>query len=148
MSLVNVEIDSKVNELFAKTNVTQKFKNESNDPIELKIHIYKNNSLIFSSFQAKIGDSITVKSKVIKKEKAEIKYTDSISSGNAAIYVYEDPFDEQRIIINMGNIPANEEVIFISEFIQFVESSKTYEFEFLEICQFFMEKLVKFKTMI
>jgi hypothetical protein len=29
----------------------------------------------------------------------------------------------------MGNIPANEEVIFISEFIQFVESSKTYEFE-------------------
>ena len=29
----------------------------------------------------------------------------------------------------MGNIPANEEVIFISEFIQYVESSKTYEFE-------------------
>ena len=29
----------------------------------------------------------------------------------------------------MGNIPPNEEVIFISEFIQFVESSKTYEFE-------------------
>ena len=129
MSLVNVEIDSKVNELFAKTNVTQKFKNESNDPIELKIHIYKNNNLIFSSFHAKIGDSITVKSKVIKKEKAEIKYTDSIASGNAAIFVYEDPSDEQRIIINMGNIPANEEVIFISEFIQFVESSKTYEFE-------------------
>jgi len=34
-----------------------------------------------------------------------------------------------KIIINMGNIPPNEEVIFISEFIQFVESSKTYEFE-------------------
>ena len=129
MSLVNVEIDSKVNELFAKTNVTQKFKNESNDPIELKIHIYKNNNLIFSSFHAKIGDSITVKSKVIKKEKAEYKYSDSISSGNAAIFVYEDPLDDQKLIINMGNIPANEEVIFISEFIQFVESSKTYEFE-------------------
>ena len=129
MSLVSVEIDSKVNEVFAKTNVTQKFKNESNDPLELKIHIYKNDNLIFSSFKAKIGDSITVKSKVIKKEKAEIKYADSISSGNAAIFVYEDPNDEQRIIINMGNIPPNEEVIFISEFIQYVESSKTYEFE-------------------
>jgi len=129
MSLVSVEVDSKVNELFAKINITQKFKNESNDPIELKIHIFKNDNLIFSSFQAKIGDSITVKSKVIKKEKAEIKYTDSISSGNAAIFVYEDPFDTQKIIINMGNIPANEEVIFISEFIQFVESSKSYEFE-------------------
>ena len=129
MSLVSVEVDSKVNELFAKTNITQKFKNESNDPLELKIHIFKLNNLIFSSFHAKIGDSITVKSKVIKKEKAEIKYTDSISSGNAAIFVYEDPYDDHKIIINMGNIPPNEEVIFISEFIQFVESSKTYEFE-------------------
>ena len=129
MSLVSVEIDSKVNELFAKTNVTQKFKNVSNDPLELKIYVFKNENLIFSSFQAKIGDSITVKSKVIKKEKAEYKYSDSISSGNAAIFVYEDPFDDKKIIINMGNIPANEEVIFISEFIQFVESSKTYEFE-------------------
>ena len=131
MSLVSVEIDSKVNELFSKTYVTQTFKNESKDSIELKIHIYKNDYLIFSSFKAKIGDSITAKSKVIKKEKAEIKYSDSISSGNTAIFVAEDPLDEQRIIINMGNIPANEEVTFISEFIQFVESSKTYEFELL-----------------
>ena len=72
MSLVSVEIDSKVNELFAKTNVTQKFKNVSNDPLELKIYVFKNDNLIFSSFQAKIGDSITVKSKVIKKEKQNI----------------------------------------------------------------------------
>ena len=131
MSLVSVEINSNVNELYAKTNVTQKFKNKNNDPIELKIYIYKNDNLIFSSFKAKIGDSITVKSKIIKKEKAEIKYSDSISSGNAAIFVAEDPLDQQRLIINMGNIPANEEVIFITEFIQFVESSKIYEFELL-----------------
>ena len=131
MSLVSVEINSNVNELYAKTNVTQKFKNKNNDPIELKIYIYKNDNLIFSSFKAKIGDSITVKSKIIKKEKAEIKYSDSISSGNAAIFVAEDPLDQQRLIINMGNIPANEEVIFITEFIQFVESSKVYEFELL-----------------
>ena len=131
MSLVSVETDSNVNELFAKTNVTQKFKNKSNDPIELKIYIYKDDNLIFSSFKAKIGDSIIAKSKVIKKEKAEIKYCDSISSGNAAIFIAEDPLDEQRLIINMGNIPANEEVIFITEFIQFVESSKVYEFELL-----------------
>ena len=129
MNKVSVEIDSKVNELFAKTIVIQKFRNHSESPIELKIYVYKNDNLIFSSFSSKIGDSITVKSKVIKKEKAEIKYTDSISSGNAAIFVSEDPYDKQTIIINMGNIPANEEVIFTSEFIQFVETSKSYEFE-------------------
>ena len=29
----------------------------------------------------------------------------------------------------MGNIPPKQEVIFISEFIQFIESSDSYEFE-------------------
>ena len=128
MNKVSVEIDSHVNELFSKTKVTQKFKNQSQNPIELKIYIDKNDNIIFSSFNAKIGDSISVQSKVIKKEKAEIKYVDSISSGNAAVFVSEDPYDN-KIVINMGNIPANEEVTFISEFIQFIEVSKSYEFE-------------------
>ena len=41
----------------------------------------------------------------------------------------EDPENSQKLIINMGNIPANEEVIFISEYLQYVETSKSYEFE-------------------
>ena len=85
MDKVSVKINSKVNEIFAKINVIQKFKNQSDSPLELKIYVCKNDNLIFSSFNAKIGDSITCKSKVIKKEKAEIKYNDSIASGNAAI---------------------------------------------------------------
>ena len=144
MNKVSVEIDSKVNEIFAKTIVVQKFKNQSESPIELKIYVYKNDNLIFSSFTSKIGDSITVKSKVIKKEKAEIKYTDSISSGNAAIFVAEDPYDKERIIINMGNIPANEEVIFTSEYIQFVETSKLSEFEIFRNLPIFQGKSEEF----
>ena len=127
---VNVEIDSEINELFAKTKVTQKLTNSSEKALELKIYVSKKNDLIFSSFNSKIGNSIFVKSKVIKKEKAEKKYTDNIAGGNAAIFVCEDPYDENNIIINMGNIPAKEEVIFISEFIQLIEVSKSYEFEF------------------
>ena len=129
MQATTVEIDSKVNELFIKTSVIQKIENNSENPIELKIYIYKNESCIFSSFSAKIGDSILVKSKVIKKEKAEEKYTDAISSGNSAIFVCDDPSNENRIIINMGNIPSKEELTFISEFIQPTESSNSYEFE-------------------
>ena len=126
---VNVELESEVNELFSKTKVIQKFKNKSKDPLELKIYVYKKKGLIFSSFSSKIGDSIMVKSKVIKKEKAKEKYTDSVAGGNAAIFVSDDPYNENRIIINMGNIPANSEVLFISEFISLVETSKSYEFE-------------------
>ena len=144
MNKVSVEIDSKVNEIFARTIVVQKFKNQSESPIELKIYVYKNDNLIFSSFTSKIGDSVTVKSKVIKKEKAEIKYTDSISSGNAAIFVSEDPYDKERIIINMGNIPANEEVIFTSEYIQFVETSKLSEFEIFRNLPIFQGKSEEF----
>ena len=127
--LVNIELESIINELYAQTKVIQTFKNPYDKPLELKIYVYKKVGLLFSSFSSKIGDSITVKSKVIKKEKVEEKYTDGISKGNAPIFVSDDPTNENRIIINMGNIPAKEEVIFTSEFIHLIESSKTYEFE-------------------
>ena len=139
MSKTTVEINSQVNELFIKTILTQKLKNESENPIELQIFVNKNKNSIFSSFTAKIGEAIEVKSKVIQKSKAEEKYTDSISSGNAAIFVTYDSYWD-RVIINMGNIPPKEEVIFISEFIQFIESADTYEFELFRNLPVFKEK--------
>ena len=125
---VKVEIYSKVNEIFSKTKVTQIFKNPESNPLELEVYIYKKEDILFSSFSAQIGDSIKVKSKVIKKKKAEEKYNDVIASGNAAIYVSEDK-DNNKIILHMGNIPPNEEIKLISHFIQLTESSKNYEFE-------------------
>ena len=129
MSKCKIEINSLITEVYCKTLVTQRLTNDSKNPIELKIYLYKNKNCLFSSFSAQIGNSIIVKSKIIKKEKAEIKYTDSISSGNTAIFVSDDPDNENRIIINLGNIPSQKELLFISEFIHFTESSETYEFE-------------------
>ena len=140
MSKVITEIESNVNEFYAKTKVTQKFENPTENPLELKIYVFKKEQIIFSSFNCKIGDSINVKSKVIKKEKAEKKYTDSIASGNAAIFVSDDPENENRLIINMGNIPSKTEVIFISEFIHPIEASKKYEFEFFRNLPIFKGK--------
>ena len=129
MSKVITEIESKVNELYVKSTVTQQFSNITDNPLELKIYIFKKEDILFSSFNCKIGDSINVKSKIIKKEKAEKKYTDSVASGNAAIFVCDDPENENRLIINMGNIPSKAKVIFISEFIHPIEVSQNYEFE-------------------
>ena len=140
MSKVFTEIESKVNELYVKTNITQKFSNPTDNPLELKIYVFKKEEIIFSSFNCKIGDSISVKSKVIKKEKAEKKYTDSVASGNAAIFVSDDPNDENRLIINMGNIPSKAEVIFISEFFHSIEASQKYEFEFFRNLPIFQGK--------
>ena len=140
MSKVITEINSKVNEFLAKTKVTQKFTNTTENPLELKIYVFKKEGVIFSSFNCQIGDSIKVKSKVIKKEKAEQKYTDSVASGNAAIFVSNDPTNENRIIINMGNIPGKTDVLFISEFIQSIEASQKYEFEIFRNLPIFQGK--------
>ena len=73
-------------------------------------------------------------------KKAETKYTDSLASGNAAIFVSDDPDNDNRIIINMGNIPPKNEVIFISEFIHLIESSRKYEFEIFRNLPIFVGK--------
>ena len=137
MSKVDLELETQVNEIYAKTIVTQKFSNSEDKPLELKIYLDKVPYLVFNSFQAKIGDSIKVNSKVIKKEKATVKYTDAISSGNAAIFVAET---DKNIIINMGNIPPKEEVVFISDFIYFIKHTDHYEFEIFRNLPIFMGK--------
>ena len=131
MQKTEVNIDSKVNEVFATTTVTQRILNNSDKPIELEAYILKNlDNIIFSSFYAQIGNSTKVKSKVIKKEKAEEKYSDAISSGNTGIFTAVDPNDKNNIIVHIGNLPPKQELIFTSEFIQFTESSKnSFEYE-------------------
>ena len=132
MSKEEVEINSFINELYVKTIITQKIRNETENPLELKIYFYQNKKSLFTSFSAKIGDLIKVKSKIIKLEKAEENYTDNISSGNGAIFVCRDPYNEDKIIINMGNIPPKQDLTFISEHIQYLESSNKFYYEFFK----------------
>ena len=139
MKKVNCEIETLVNEVFVKSIVTQNFINPYNKPLELKIGLRKEPNILFNSFQAKIGDSIIVKSKVINKEKATIKYTDAISSGNTAIFVAEDK-DKNIALINMGNIPPNEKVVFISEFLYFTKHTNYYEFEIFRKLPLFIKE--------
>ena len=126
---VNVEVFSQLNEIYMKSRVTQEFQNKLKSPIELRVLIPNNiPEIIFSFFSAKIGDSKVVKSKVIKDEKAQEKYNDAIASGNAAIYVRKSPNGE-KYIVNFGNIPPNEKVIFTSEFIQYTRYKEKIECE-------------------
>ena len=135
---VSTEIIQEVNEFFCKSMVTQKFTNPLENPLELQIFILQKKDMIFSSFNCKIGNSLNVKSKVIKLEKAEQKYTDAIASGNAAIYVKQ--INENKILISMGNIPPKNEVIFISEYIHSMEPNKKFEFELYRNLPIFMGK--------
>ena len=52
----NIDINTKINEIFSSTKVTQKIFNSTEDPIELEISIKKYlNNIIFSSFYAQVG---------------------------------------------------------------------------------------------
>ena len=75
----------------------------------METHIQKNsNNFIFSSFIIQIGESIKIKSKVIKESKAEEKYTDEIAQGNAAVFTELDK--EGNIIVHIGNIPPKRKI--------------------------------------
>jgi len=146
MSEVPITINSEINELYSKTKVSQEFINNSNNPLELKIYVYKDESILFDSFQAKIGESISIKSKIIKKEKVEIKYNDSIASGNAAIFITEDTNNERKYIIHMGNIPPHEKILFETNFIHFTQYSKKYKFELFRNFPIFIDDSGIFKN--
>ena len=106
MNLQNVIIESKVNEAFTNTIVTQELLNYSNHPSEFSAHYYNyDRILLFSSFNIHIGELLKLSSKAIKENKAEEKYTNAISSGNTAILTTTDKNDKNKIITHIGNIP-------------------------------------------
>ena len=54
MSKVIIDIESTVNELYAKTKVTQKFTNTSENPLELKVYVFKKEEIFFLALIAKL----------------------------------------------------------------------------------------------
>ena len=114
MDKVRVEINTLLNEIFSKSIISQQFSNQSGNSIELKILIFKNPNLIFSSFNAKIGDF------------KQVQFIERNSSGNVERYIKEE---SDKYIINLGNIQSKERVVFISEFFRFNENKKTFQFE-------------------
>ena len=132
-------IETQVNEVYIKSIVTQTFINTREEPKELKIGLIKYPNILLNSFHAKIGDSIMVNSKVIGKEKPLIKYSDTIASDNEDIIIAEDK-SKNIILINMGNIPPNEKVAFISENLYFIKRTNYYEIEIFRKLPIFSNK--------
>ena len=79
-------IESKLNEIYVNTKITQKIFNDTDSPVEIEIYIQKHlYKMIFCSFYAKVGNSIEIKSKIIKTEKAKEEYTDN--------FIYRQEYD-------------------------------------------------------
>ena len=85
-----IYIKSSINEVFATSEVTQFFTNTLSKSIELTISFPLKQEIQLSKFIITIGDKKVI-SKVLPKEKAEEKYTDSIAQGNTGfISTFDD----------------------------------------------------------
>ena len=126
-----IYLRSKVNELFATTELTQYFTNELKDSIELTILFPIKEEIDLSKFVVSIDDK-TVISKVMPKEKAEEKYNDSIASGNVGIdSSYQD--NQNSYSVNIGNIKPNQKIKLVTVFIQMIGTQDmSYEFNIME----------------
>ena len=114
----SIFITSNVNEIFASTEVIQHFINPLEDPIELSIHFPIKEELSLSKFVVSIDNQIVL-SKVMPKEKAEEKYSDTIASGNTGfISKYEE--ESKTYSVNIGNLKPKQKVKLDSIFMQMI----------------------------
>ena len=126
-----IYLKSKVNELFATTELTQYFTNELKDTIELTILFPIKEEISLSKFVLTIDDKMVL-SKVMPKEKAEEKYNDSIASGNTGFFSsYQD--NQKSYSVNIGNIKPNQKIVLNTVFIQMIGTQDmSYEFSMME----------------
>ena len=126
-----IYLTSKINEVFATTQITQYFTNPLDSPIELSVSFPIKEEISLSKFSIKIGEKVIL-SKIMEKEKAEKKYDKSINKGNTAFISKYDE-GEKDYIVSIGNIFPNQTVVLNSYFIQTIGSQDmSYEFVIME----------------
>ena len=131
-----VQIETELNEFYAKTNVIQYYLNNLDKPIDLIIKFPNNSKIQFSKFTLEMNNKKVI-SKVIDKIKAEEKYTDAIASGNTGAFSSKEL---NEIKVNIGNIPGKSIVKLTSEFIQFLN------IEDMSYCYSFMKNFPNFSS--
>ena len=115
-----IYIESNINEFYGITKINQIYTNHSKDEIEMNLILPLQKEIQFSKFTL-LMDGKKITSKILSKEKAKEKYTDSIAKGNTSVMA---SYNEDNTIycINIGRIKPNTKLELISEFIQFITS--------------------------
>ena len=126
-----IYIKSSINEVFARTEVLQYFKNTLDTSIELSVSFPMKKEISLSKFEVTIGDK-KVSSKIMKKEIAQEKYEESISQGNVG-FISEYSQESDEYMIKIGNVQSGEFVQLQAFFYQRITSQDmSYEFTIME----------------
>ena len=126
-----IYINSNVNEIYATTELTQFFTNPLDNAIELSISFPIKEEINLTKFVLTIGDKVVL-SKVMPKEKAEEKYTDSMASGNQG-FISRYNEEMTNYSVNIGNINPKQKIKLDAIFIQMIDSQDmSFEFDMME----------------
>ena len=136
-----IYIESKVNEFYAVTQITQYYKNNNNKPIELSITYPLRKEINFKKFTISINGKKSV-SRIFDKEKTNEKYSDAIASGNVGIFSKYTENETNTYSITIGNVEPGSLVELTSEFIQFITSDD------MSLCFYVMTKYPTFSDSI
>ena len=116
-----ITIKSTINEIYAITEITQSYINDTNSPIELKASFPIKDDVQLTKFTVSIGKK-TIISKIADKEKAKEKVSDAVASGNTGVYSgYNSKTTNQDVTI--GNLQPKEKVVMKSEYMQMISSN-------------------------
>ncbi len=128
----------KINEVYAETEIIQYYKNTLKSSIELSIKLPILKNCQINKFVMTMDNKVVI-SKVLEKEKAMNKYTDSISSGNFAFVSDYDENDTNYYSICLGNIPKSKELTLKSYYIQNITfNDLSYSFSLMENFPYFI----------
>ena len=140
--LNTVFIESEVNEVYASTEAKQTFINPLDKPIELSINFPIKEEIQLSRFQVTINNKVVI-SRVLEKEKAKEKYSDSIADGNVGILgSYEEKSYSYNVRI--GNIKPKDKVVLITYYLQMITSEDmSFQYEIMQHYPNFISKDMK-----
>ena len=133
-------INTSINEIYAITEIKQTFTNTTSNNIELSISFPIIEDIQLNKFAVFKGEEIVI-SKVLDKERATEKYSDSISEGNTGIL---SSYNENNLNydVNIGNILPKEKIELISYFFQKITSNDmSYEFILMQNLPAFSHKI-------
>lgn len=105
-------INCSINEIYAVTEIKQTFTNKQQKNIELSIRFPIKEEIQLNKFVVFKGEEIIL-SKVMDKEKAIEKYSDSIAEGNTGI-ISSYNNDNLTYDINIGNLLPHEKIELVS----------------------------------
>ena len=115
-----INILSEVNEIYAKTEIIQKYKNKQEHPIEIRLQFPILNDYKLSKFIISKDKKVII-SRILEKEKGKEKYNDEISSGNTAVLgeIFESG---EKLEIIIGNLLPNETLEIKTQYFQIINS--------------------------